>query len=265
MLSFEKQRDRLRVELLLQSIRSRRGYRSRSAGSLAALPLHGEPSTTFWWGSPSMGTGGFGSGIFALAASRSDWPRPMPLEAPRLPPLNSARSRSLEWSNSRCSCSSLPGCAPLSYRTLALHGAQAEKAMPVRTCASYGLCDLGQAAKGLAVPGEALVQHHHPFQFAFPLADEQRAWIEARPVPRPRLARLERCLDQGGEARVSLPRNSPRTQRGLPRRAQRQPPRSEAETSAVRPIPTDQRRRQTIPSSPRAFAIRRQESDGLHR
>jgi hypothetical protein len=62
----------------------------------------------------------------------------------------------------------------------------------VPTRAGDRLGDLGKAAKGAAVPGEARVEHHHPFQLALPLADEQRSGVETNPVLSSRLALLER-------------------------------------------------------------------------
>ena len=77
------------------------------------------------------------------------------------------------------------------FRAVALHRSQAEKAVTVPIGAGDGLGDLGKAAKGPTVPGEPVVEHNHPFQFAFPFADEQRSRIEAGPVPRLWLALLE--------------------------------------------------------------------------
>jgi hypothetical protein len=68
--------------------------------------------------------------------------------------------------------------------------------MTVPTCASGGFRDLGKAAKGPAVPSEAVFEHHHLFQFALPLAHEQRARIEVSPFSRPRLALLERTVSE---------------------------------------------------------------------
>ena len=47
------------------------------------------------------------------------------------------------------------------------HCVQAKKAVPVPTCARYGLGDMGKAAKVRPSPGEAIVQHHEPFQLVF--------------------------------------------------------------------------------------------------
>jgi hypothetical protein len=87
---------------------------------------------------------------------------------------------------------------------LVLRGSQAEKAMTVPACAGYGLSDLRKAPKGSAIPGEALVEHHHPFQFALPLTHQRRPWVEVNPVARPRPAlpegiagKLDRVALQG--------------------------------------------------------------------
>ena len=47
------------------------------------------------------------------------------------------------------------------------HCVQAKKAVRVPTCARYGLGDLGKVAKVRPSPGEAIVQHHEPFQLVF--------------------------------------------------------------------------------------------------
>src|ERR1700722_18481398 len=81
-------------------------------------------------------------------------------------------------------------------RALVLCGSQAEETVTVPTCAGDRLSDLGKAAEGTTVPGEPIVEHHHPFEFAFPLADEQGPRIEGSPVPCHRAARLERIAGE---------------------------------------------------------------------
>jgi hypothetical protein len=97
-----------------------------------------------------------------------------------------------------------------SFRAPLLRGSQAKKAVTVPTCAGYSLGDLGKAAKGLSVPGKALIEHHHPFQFASPLAHEQRSRVEANSVPRRWLAVVERT---SGEINRSALRSANHAQR----------------------------------------------------
>ncbi len=78
------------------------------------------------------------------------------------------------------------------------------------TSAGDGLSDLGKAAKGLSVPGKALVEHHHPFQFASPLAHEQSSRVEANSVPGRWLAIVERT---SGEINRSALRSANNAQR----------------------------------------------------
>jgi hypothetical protein len=52
--------------------------------------------------------------------------------------------------------------------------------------------NLGQAAEGLAVPGEAFLEDHDPLQLAIPLSHEQSAGLQADAVPRLRRAPVER-------------------------------------------------------------------------
>jgi hypothetical protein len=94
------------------------------------------------------------------------------------------------------------GTSHPSFRGLVLHRSQAEKAVTVPTRPSYSLGDLGKAAKDLAVPSEALVKHHHPFQSAFPFANEHRSRVEANPVARPWLALLKGTA--GGIDRIAF-------------------------------------------------------------
>jgi len=54
-------------------------------------------------------------------------------------------------------------------------------AVPFRT--GHRLGDLRQAAIGLAVPDEALVQDDHPLELAVPFAGEQRPRSQLCPIP----------------------------------------------------------------------------------
>ena len=55
--------------------------------------------------------------------------------------------------------------------------------------------DLGQAGEGLAIPSEALFQHHDPLEPALPFAHEQRAGLQAHALPRLRRASVTRSAD----------------------------------------------------------------------
>ena len=52
--------------------------------------------------------------------------------------------------------------------------------VPVRS--GHRLGDLGQAAEGLAVPGEAFLEDHDPLELAVPLSHQQRAGLQADAV-----------------------------------------------------------------------------------
>ena len=66
-------------------------------------------------------------------------------------------------------------------------------AVPVGPGHRFG--DLGQAAEGLAVPGEALFQDHDPLELALPFTHEQRADLQTDPFSRLRRAPVERSAD----------------------------------------------------------------------
>jgi hypothetical protein len=51
--------------------------------------------------------------------------------------------------------------------------------------------DLEQAAEGLAIPGEAFLQHHDPLEPAVPFTHEQRAGLQSDALPRLRRAAVE--------------------------------------------------------------------------
>ena len=64
--------------------------------------------------------------------------------------------------------------------------------MAVPACAGHRLGDLRQAAVGLAVPGDALVEDHHTLEPAIPFAGEQSPGLQLGPIPRRRNPRFER-------------------------------------------------------------------------
>jgi hypothetical protein len=59
---------------------------------------------------------------------------------------------------------------------------KAEEAMTVPVGSGHRLGDLGEAAKGLAIPGEALFEDHDPLELAIPLAHQQSACLQANAV-----------------------------------------------------------------------------------
>jgi hypothetical protein len=61
---------------------------------------------------------------------------------------------------------------------------QPEEAVTVPTRAGDRLGDLRQARVALPVPGEALLQHHHPLRRAVPLANQQRSRLQTDAVSR---------------------------------------------------------------------------------
>src|SRR6202041_1004310 len=69
---------------------------------------------------------------------------------------------------------------------------QAEEAMAVPACACDRLGDLRQAAVGLAVPDEALVEDHHMLEPAIPFAGEQSPGLQLGPFPRCRNPRFRK-------------------------------------------------------------------------
>jgi hypothetical protein len=54
--------------------------------------------------------------------------------------------------------------------------------MTVPVGSGHRLGDLGQAAKGLAVPGEAVLEDHDPLELAVPLSRQQRPGLQADAV-----------------------------------------------------------------------------------
>ena len=62
-------------------------------------------------------------------------------------------------------------------------------AVPVRS--GHRLGDLGQAAEGLAIPGEAFLEDHDPLELAIPLSHQQRAGLQADAVSGLRRAPVE--------------------------------------------------------------------------
>ena len=63
-------------------------------------------------------------------------------------------------------------------------------AVPVRSCHRLG--DLGQAAEGLAIPDETLLQEHDPLEPPLPFSHEQRAGLQTHALSRLRRPPLER-------------------------------------------------------------------------
>src|SRR6266403_2111814 len=55
---------------------------------------------------------------------------------------------------------------------------EAEEARTVPLGACDGEGDLGEAVIGLAVPGKAVSQHHHPLRLSIPFPDQNRAGIK---------------------------------------------------------------------------------------
>ena len=73
--------------------------------------------------------------------------------------------------------------------------AEPEEAMAVPGGPGHRLGNLGQAAKGLAIPSEALFQDHDPLELALPLAHEPRAGPQTHALARLRPAAVERWAD----------------------------------------------------------------------
>ena len=59
---------------------------------------------------------------------------------------------------------------------------QAEEAMAAPACACHRLGDLRQAAIGLAIPGEALIEDHHTLEPAIPLSGEESPGLQLGPI-----------------------------------------------------------------------------------
>jgi hypothetical protein len=73
--------------------------------------------------------------------------------------------------------------------------AKTEEAVAVPGGPGHRSGDLGQAAEGLTVPGEAFVQGHDPLELAFPFSQQQSADLQADAVARLRRAAVERSAD----------------------------------------------------------------------
>src|SRR5260370_4156172 len=61
--------------------------------------------------------------------------------------------------------------------------------VPIRS--GHRLGDLGQAAEGLAIPGEAFLEDHDPLELAIPFSRQQRAGRQADAVSSLRCAPVE--------------------------------------------------------------------------
>src|SRR5271165_5513510 len=70
-----------------------------------------------------------------------------------------------------------------------------EEVMAVPGGPGHRLGDLGQAAEGLAIPGEAFLQDHNPLEPALPFTHEQRAGLQTHALARLRPAAVERSAD----------------------------------------------------------------------
>jgi len=68
---------------------------------------------------------------------------------------------------------------------------QAKETTPVPTRAGHRLGDLGKTSVGLAIPGKAVLHHHHPLQGAVPLSDQDCARPQGDAVARRGIARDE--------------------------------------------------------------------------
>jgi putative transposase len=67
--------------------------------------------------------------------------------------------------------------------------------MAVPVGPSHCLGDLGQAAEGLAIPGEAFLQDHDSLELPFPFAHEQRAGLQTQALGRLGRAAVERSAN----------------------------------------------------------------------
>jgi hypothetical protein len=83
-------------------------------------------------------------------------------------------------------------------------GRSPKKRWPFQLVPVIRLGDLRQARIVLPVPGEAILQHHHPLRRAVPLANQQRSRLQTDPVSPRRIARREET-DVGTVAALRLP------------------------------------------------------------
>ena len=70
-----------------------------------------------------------------------------------------------------------------------------EEAMTVPIRSGHRLGDLGQAAEGLAIPGDAFLEDHDLLEIALPFAHEQRAGLQTQALARLGLAAIEWSAD----------------------------------------------------------------------
>jgi hypothetical protein len=68
---------------------------------------------------------------------------------------------------------------------------EAEEAMTVPVGSGDRFGDLGETAKGPAIPGEAFLKDHDPLELAIPLAHQQRAGLQADAVSGLRRSSIE--------------------------------------------------------------------------
>jgi hypothetical protein len=73
--------------------------------------------------------------------------------------------------------------------------AKPEEAVAIPGGPGHLFGDLGQAAEGLAIPGEAFLQRHDPLESALPFTREQRAGLQTQALARLRHAAVERSAD----------------------------------------------------------------------
>src|SRR5271154_276765 len=93
---------------------------------------------------------------------------------------------------------------PLTLRCL-LPLSKSKEPMAVPTRPRHGLGDLGETAIGLALPGEALIEDHHPLQLPPPFANQERADSECDPFRSLGVAPVERSAS----ASLALALNHP--------------------------------------------------------
>src|SRR5271165_6435204 len=69
-------------------------------------------------------------------------------------------------------------------RSIGLSLPEPKEAMAVPVGPRHRLGDLGQAAEGLAIPGEALLEDHDPLEPTLPFTDKQRARLQSDALSR---------------------------------------------------------------------------------
>src|SRR5208282_473945 len=92
----------------------------------------------------------------------------------------------------RCHASLLLSVHPFLADRSRLSLAKPEEAMAVPVRSRHRLSDLGQAAEGMAVPDETLLQDHDPLEPPLPFSHEQGAGLQTDALSRLRRPRVER-------------------------------------------------------------------------